>query len=278
MGKLSRTWSLMRSSWEVLKKDKQLLFFPLLSAVCSLIVIASFAFPFIFSNFIEPTSTTLQIDSSYYVLLFLFYFVLYFVVIFFNSAIVANAFTLMKGGTPRFSDGIRIAFSRLPQIFGWAFISATVGVILRMIQERVGWLGKVLAGILGIAFSLVSFLVVPILVVEKKGPIESLKESTSLFKKTWGEQISGTLGFGLIFFLLSLPAIIFIPISISIFSDSFVTIIATISIVFLYLMALTLIQSTLQSIFQAALYLYAKDSQIPEGFQEESLAYAITRK
>jgi len=278
MGKLSRTWSLMKSSWEVLKKDKQLLFFPLLSAVCSLIVIASFAFPFIFSNFIEQTSTTLKIDSSYYVLLFLFYFVLYFVVIFFNSAIVANAFTLMKGGTPRFSDGIRIAFSRLPQIFGWAFISATVGVILRMIQDRVGWLGKVLVGILGIAFSLLSFLVVPILVVEKKGPIEALKESTSLFKKTWGEQIAGNLGFGLIFFLLSLPAFIFIPISISIFSASFVTIIVTISIVFLYLMALTLIQSTLQSIFQAALYLYAKDSQIPEGFQEEALANAITRK
>lgn len=278
MGKLSRTWSLMKSSWEVLKKDKRLLFFPVLSGVCSLIVIASFAVPFIFSNFIEPTSTTFKIESSYYVLLFLFYFALYFVVIFFNSAIVANAFTLMKGGTPRFSDGLRIAFSRFPQIFGWAFISATVGLILRMIQERAGWLGKVLVGILGIAFSLLSFLVVPILVVEQKGPIDSLKESTSLFKKTWGEQIAGNLGFGLIFFLLSLPAFIFIPISISIFSASFVTIIVTISIVFLYLIALTLIQSTLQSIFQAALYIYAKDSQIPEGFQEESLANAITRK
>ena len=122
MGKLSRTWSLMKSSWEVLKKDKQLLFFPLLSAFCSLIVIASFAFPFIFSNFIEQTSTDFQIESSYYVLLFLFYFVLYFVVIFFNSSIVANASTLMKGTTSRFSDGIRNAFCKLPPIFCWAYI------------------------------------------------------------------------------------------------------------------------------------------------------------
>ena len=52
-------------------------------------------------------------------------------------------------------------------------------------------MGKVLVGILGIAFSLLSFLVVPILVVEKRGPIEALKESTSLFKKTWGVEQEG---------------------------------------------------------------------------------------
>src|SRR4029077_13330612 len=96
--------------------------------------------------------------------------------------------------------------ARLPVIAGWALVSATVGLILRIIEDRSARIGQIVAALLGMAWTVVSFLVVPILVIENKGPIAALKDSTALLKKTWGEQLVSNFSFGMIFFLLALPA------------------------------------------------------------------------
>ena len=133
----------------------------------------------------------------YYGLLFLFYFLNYFIVIFFNSAVIACAILRMRGGEPTLSIGFNAALSRLPQIVGWALVAATVGLILRALEnvarKRGNLVGQIVAGLLGMAWSVVTFLVVPILVVEKKGPFEAVKESAALLRKTWGEQLVGGL-------------------------------------------------------------------------------------
>lgn len=276
MGKISRAWSLMGASWQVLKSNKQMMFFSILSLICCLMVIASFAAPFLNSDIAELERKFSEDEATYYPYLFLFYFVLYFVIIFFNSAIVANTVAHMEGGKPTFGDGMRIALNRLPQILGWAAVSATVGMILRMIEDKSQWLGKLVAGLLGIAFTLVSFLVVPVLVIEKKGPIESLKESSRLLKKTWGEQIAGSLGFGLLFFLLILPAVGFIILMA--FTGSVPTIIFSAALAAVYILTLALIQTTLQGIFQAALFMYARDGKAPEGFRDELMENAIVQR
>src|SRR5436190_24108713 len=113
----------------------------------------------------------------------------------------------MGGGEPTVADGFRAASARLPVIAGWALVSATVGVVLRIIEDRSEKVGRFVAGLLGMAWTLVSFLVIPILVVENKGPLLALKESTKLLKKTWGEQLTGSFSFGLVFFLMSIPAV-----------------------------------------------------------------------
>ena len=131
-------------------------------------------------------------------------------------------------------------------------------------------------GLLGAAWTVVSFLVIPILVVENKNPFIALKESTILLKKTWGEQVAGNFSFGLIFLLLSIPAIVLIVVGI--FSGSLAAIAACVGLAVIYFVILALIQSALQSIFQAAVYLYARDGQVPEGFGAELLGSAMVAR
>ena len=204
MGKIARTWSLMSECWQVLKQDKSLLVFPLISGICCLLLLASFAVPLYTTGNWQPPGhdATTQRQVAYYGTLFAFYVCNYFIVVFFNAAIVACAAIRMGGGNPTVGDGLRAAASRLPVIAGWALVSATVGLILRIIEDRSDKIGQIIAGLLGMAWTVVSFLVVPILVIENKGPIAALQDSTALLKKTWGEQLISNFSFGMIFFVL----------------------------------------------------------------------------
>jgi Family of unknown function (DUF6159) len=278
MGKFSSTWSLMGASWQVLKKDKEILVFPLISGICCLVVLASFAIPIIAGGaWRHPggnSSTTPHV--VYYAVLFLFYFCNYLVIVFFNAAIVACATMRMEGGDPTVSYGLQAALARLPLIAGWALVSATVGLILRVIEDRSEKLGQFVAGLLGVAWTVASFLVVPILVIEKKEPLTALKDSTALLKKTWGEQLIGNFSFGFVFFLLAIPAFIFIVMGLA--TGRGMGVIAGIFFAAVYLTGLALIQSALQAIFQAALYLYARDGLVAPGFEEGLLINAMIKR
>ena len=275
MGKISRTWSLMSDCWEVLKQDKALLIFPMLSGICCLALLASFAIPLYTTGAWHPPKhdATTQQQVVYYGVLFLFYFCNYFIVVFFNAGIIACASARMSGDQPTIGDGFRAAASRLPVIIGWALVSATVGLVLRIIEDRSDKVGRFVSGLLGMAWTVVSFLVVPILVVENKNPITALKESTVLLKKTWGEQLISHFSFGGIFFLLGIPA--FVLILLGAFAHNATILITCCVLAAVYFIALALIQSALQSIFQAALFLYARDGQVPEGFRAEILSGAM---
>ena len=266
----------MSNCWDVLKQDKGLLVFPLISGFCCLLLLASFAVPLYATGAWQPPArdaeTTRQV--GYYGVLFLFYFCNYFVVVFFNAAIITCATLRMSGGNPTIGDGFRAAASRLPVILGWALLSATVGLILRIVEDRSEKIGRFVAGLLGMAWTVVSFLVVPILVVENKNPVAALKDSTALLKKTWGEQVVSNFSFGLMFFLLAIPAVLLILLGV--FAHSTALLAVCIVVAALYLITLALIQSALQSIFQAALYLYARDGRLPEGFSSEVLNGAMT--
>jgi hypothetical protein len=278
MNKIARTWSLMSSCWQVLKQDKELLIFPLISGTCCLLLLASFAAPLYLTNHWQPPSrdaATAQ-QVAYYGTLFLFYICNYFIVVFFNAAIVACATIRLSGGNPTIGDGFRAAAGHLPVIAGWAVVSATVGLVLRLIEDRSEKIGRFVGGLLGAAWTIVSFLVVPILVVENKNPLSALKESASLLRKTWGEQLVGNFSFGLIFFLLAIPA--FIIIVLGFLTGSIAGIAACIVLGVIYLIVLALVQSALQAIFQAAVFLYARDGQIPAGFDSNLLGNAMTTR
>jgi hypothetical protein len=275
MKKIARTWSLMSASWQVLKRDKEMLLFPFISGFCCLLLVASFAIPLYATGHWRPPARDAQMDQQlmYYGVLFLFYVCNYFIIVFFNAAIVACAMIRLGGGNPTLGDGFRAASARLPVIAGWAVISATVGLVLRLIEDRSEKVGRFVAGLLGIAWTVVSFLVIPIMVIENKNPFTALKESTALLKRTWGEQLIGNFSFGMIFSLLSLPA--FLLVLLAIFSGNMAAIIGSIAVAVLYLIVLALIQSALQAIFQAALFLYVRDGQVPEGFEAGLLESAM---
>ena len=285
MGKFSRTTSLMRASWDVLKQDKELLLFPLLSGICCFVVLASFVGPILAltdwnsgseslaasaAQTLGESDGRLSVEQVMYMLgLFLFYCCNYFVIIFFNAGLIACAEIRMEGGDPTVGDGLRAAWARLPAIAGWAVLAATVGMVLRMIEERSSLVGKIVAGLVGMAWSLTSFLVVPILVIENEGPISALQRSAAMLKKTWGEQLIGNFSFGFIFLLLAVPGVLFLMMGIA--ANSVAVIVVSVA----YFIVISLAQSALQGIFQAALYLYMRDGEAPEGFETAALQASV---
>ncbi len=277
MGKLEQSWQLMKASWTVLRQDKELMLFSFLSLLCCGFLCLGFLHAmmpvFAAGEATGPAPEISSLDARSYFILFLFYLAVYLVGTYFSTAVAACAVIRLRGGDPTVRDGLRIATNRLPVILGWALFAATVGILLRMLEDKSKWLGRIVVGLVGMAFSIASFLVVPILALEGVGPIEAFRRSTAMLKKTWGEQLAGSLGFGLVSFLLSLPAILFlVP---GMMADTPGSLLTGLVLAGIYLMVVLLAMSTLQTVFQAALYLYANEGQVPQGFSQELLAEAI---
>ena len=154
--RLANGWELAKNSWQVLRLDKELLLFPLMSGIACLFVLASFAIPLWTTQYVDTVLEEGQPLQNVlaYVVLFAFYFVNYFVIVFFNTALIACAIIRFRGGDPTVSDGLRAAISRLPQIVAWALVSATVGVILRVIESYSDKVGQIVAALLGGAWSI----------------------------------------------------------------------------------------------------------------------------
>ncbi len=286
--RISNGWKLAKQSAGVLKQDKELILFPLISGLACLLAMASFAVPAYFSGILEAFiaeeegaaaggGQTAQI--MFYVLVFLFYFVSYFIVIFFNSALVACAIIRLKGGNPNLKDGLGASMARLPQIAGWALVAATVGMILKVIESRSEKVGQVVAGLLGMAWSVTTFFVIPVLVVEKAGPVDAFKRSVAVMKKTWGESLSANFGIGFFTFLATLVG--FIPLVAGIFlcMSEMVALGATlIAVGVILVLIVSLISSALGSILLAALYIYAEEGEVPSGFDREMISGAFATK
>ncbi|HET9034422.1 MAG TPA: DUF6159 family protein [Dokdonella sp.] len=277
--KFSQSWSLVKASASVLRSDKELLVFPLLSAISCILVAATFFVPAIFAGLFSGLDRE-NMSPVFYVFLFAFYVVQYFVIIFFNSALIGAAMIRLNGGDPTVADGFRIAMSKLPSILGYAVIAATVGVILRALQERAGFIGRFVIGLIGLAWTVASFLVVPVLVSQDIGPIDAVKRSAELLKKTWGENLIGTAGIGLVFGLGIFALIfvggglIFLAVSSGILA---ITITAIVGVVIAFLL-LILIQAALQGVYAAALYRYATEGDAGEGFDKGMLDAAFKVK
>lgn len=284
--RLNNGWQLAKQSFDVLRLDKELLVFPLLSGIACIIVTASFGIPIFLSGMLENVGNEQAGEAAgatqnilLYVLMFLFYFVTYFVIIFFNSALVACAIIRLKGGDPILSDGFGAAMARLPQIAGWALVAATVGMILKIIESRSKRVGQIVAGLLGMAWSITTFFVIPVLVVEKAGPVEAVKRSVSIMRKTWGESLTANFGIGLITFLASLVAILPIVGGVAaLIAQMTVLGIALIIVGILLLLAVSLISSALGTIMLAALYIYAEEGTVAGGFDNAMIRRAFATK
>lgn len=277
--RIGNSWQLVKASAAVLRADKELIVFPIVSAIGVLIVTASFAFPmFLTGMFDSLQEGPSQILAA--VIGFIFYMVQYFVIIFANTALVGAAMIRLDGGDPTLGDGFRIAFKRIVPIMGYALISATVGMILRTIAERGGILGRLASSLFGLAWNLATFLVVPVLVVENVGPLEAVKRSATLLKKTWGEQIVGNLSIGLIFGLvIALVIVLGIGASLlAVSTGSTAIIVVTVALFILAVVLLGLINSALDGIYMAAVYRYAAEGETGGFFNEEMVREAFRLK
>jgi hypothetical protein len=275
MNTFGRSFRLVKESYEVLKKDKELMLFPIISGAAGILLLI----PLLLLMF----SASLFGDAGNligYVVLFLYYVLSSFIIIFFNTGLIACANIRMNGGDPKFRDGIDIALKNLGKIFVWALISATIGVILNWLSERSGFIGRIIIGLIGMVWSLLTFFVLPIMILEKVSVTDSIKKSGALFKKTWGENVVGQFSMGIVFFLLGLLGVMPLGIAVlSAISGSLPMMVVFIGITFLYWMILGILNASLSGIFLTALYNYASKGTVVSGFSEESIkgAYAPKR-
>lgn len=283
-----RSWELVKASWAILRSDKELIIFPIISAVGCFLVSITFFIPMLLSGAFDKVGRngSSGIGLGQLIILFVFYFVTYTVIIFCSSALVGAAMIRLDGGNPSLSDGFNIAKSRLPQILGYALISATVGLILQLLSNAarnnrniVGAIvGQIIIGLIGAAWSIATFLAIPVLVVEGVGPIEAVKRSTALLKKTWGEQLMGDFSIGGIFGLMILGVIVLAGILCALFIHAPALLILVIVVAVVVVVGLSIISSALSAIFRAALYRYAHDNKTTDFFAPEMIQGAFKTK
>ncbi|MFM7056486.1 MAG: DUF6159 family protein [Planctomycetota bacterium] len=273
--------ALMKDCLATLRKDPELVCFPLLSGMASIAVTGSFLWPLRGTPWSPLTlldengtgAATLSREPLAWLILFLYYFANYFVICFFNSALVACVVVRAHGGNPNVWTGIRFAIHRAFQIAAWACVAGTVGLLIRTLEteKRVG--SKLTSAVLGIAWSLATFFVVPVMVVEKIGPFAAIRRSLSVLRETWGELLVTGLSMGpvkCVCFAISIA-----PVYLTTFLDSDSVFRAGLGLTTALLLLTILVFTTLESIFLAALYLYASDGRITPGFDEERLGYAF---
>lgn len=287
MGKFSRSWELVKQSFAILKSDKQLMLFPILSAACCLVVTAIIAtggtlitLPSFAAAAAAGEKWTPAHAPFFYPVLFLLYVANYFVIVFFNVALVGVANSRLVGGTWTMRDGLELAWARKGTILQWALVAATVGIILKTLEERMGLLGRIVMRIIGVAWALACYFVVPVLAFEDLTPIEAVQRSSKLFKDTWGEKVTGGFSISLVFMLLALPGIGLFVLSIFVGfgAQSFALVGLGFILMMLYFLLLSVVSSAVQGIFNAALYRYACFKQVPPAFNSELITAAWTPK
>jgi len=268
---IGRSFALVGTSWNILMDDKKLLIFPVLSGIVTLLVILTFVLPLLVSGALVSSGSLLSI-----IVLFLFYVVSYFVVIFFNTALISCVNAKLNGKDLTIGEGLSNAAQHLPAILGWAIVSATVGLVLHLLEERSGLVGQIVLSIVGGVWSLVTYFVVPVLVLEDKGVFESVKESFSLIRKTWGESIVGTASILIVFVIIGIIAAI--GLFATLFLGNAAIFFAALVLFLLLVVILAVVYSAMQGIYVTALYTYAKTGSVPSAFDPDLIRNAFAPK
>jgi Family of unknown function (DUF6159) len=271
MDRIARSWAMFKASLQVLRTRKELALLPVLSGIATLIVAAGFVAPALLAsrhsidagNGLRPVS---------YVLFFLGYLVLAYIAIFFQAALISQADIALGGGAPSVAGGIEAARRKAGAILPWALLSATVSLVLRSLEDRAGVVGRFAIGLVGMAWSLVTYLVVPILVLENVTVGAALRGSSALFKRTWGENVVGNAGVGLVSFLAALPGAAVFAIGISSGGAAGVGLMVLGGA---WLLLVAVVSSALSGIYQTALYRYAASGSVAPAFAEANLGQAF---
>ena len=331
--RVKRSADLFKCAWQVLKTDKQLALFPVISSAATLLLAAAFLAP-IFSlpslrsdaaTFIHdmeqrqelvrdqrnaaleslgPDSETATgatdtastrtpppalsaLDFGFLLYGFVFFLACSFLVIFFNAALVGATNRKFEGEPTGVMVGLKIACQRLPQIIAWSIFNALIGTILRLLEENLGIIGRIVIALIGVAWSIATYFAIPTLVIEGVGPLKAVRNSVGAIKRTWGESLVIAIGFGCIGALVSVAAIATIVLG-AVIAVTFMAnnqlaegiglggpvIALGIAVLILW----SVLSSTLMAITRTALYRYAVDGVVPGGFDEAALASAFVNR
>ena len=279
MSKFANSYAVAKQSWAVLRANPSLAVFPVVSVVSSVLVSLPFALPIVLVNTRQAAAPE-AFGLLQYVLGFLAYAASYTVVIFFNAALVTCAYQELRGVPATPMDGIRNSVRHMPKIVGWALISATVGQVIRTLQDKGGIVGAVVGGLAGFAWNLAVFFVVPVMVVEGLGPVDALKASADRLRRTWGEQLILNGGMGLVSFIaiaLSVCATAGLGVF-ALMNNQAALGFAVLLGGAVYAIVAAVVLSCLTTIYQTALYVYSVTGASPAGFSDDTIHGAFVPK
>lgn len=280
-----RSWRITKLSFGVINQDREMLLFPLLAGIFSLLFAGALLFPTLVVDAYEGQAEQ-ALGAAEYVLLAITYFVLAFIATFFNVCVVYTAKTRFEGGDATFMESLRFAMSRIQLIAAWSVVAATVGLLLRAIEglaEQAGGPLKIIASILhsllAIAWSVTTLFVVPAMVFHELGPIDAIKRSMETLKKTWGESLVRHFGLGVmqfVFMLLVIPLGYVLFMALGGLGTSGT--VAALAICAAYVLLVGLVFSAANRVFNTALYIYAEQGELPAGFDEETMQDAFRHR
>jgi hypothetical protein len=273
MRRIKRGWALTKKSWALLNEHRELIRFPLYGGIATVLLGIVLLGPGAF--FLDQHSYGAAIPF-----IVIGIYVLSVVGTYFSVGLAAAADRIFRGQTDvTVADGLAVARSHFAAICGWAALSTAVGLIIGLLEQQGGAFGDIAGRLVGAAWSLVTFLAVPVIAIEGTGPIATLKRSASLFKARWGQQITGNLAIGGAVFLLGiLPAAALIVIGFVVWPSAGFAGAVLVVIGALVLCVALLISKALGGIFGVALYRYALDGEVLGGFSQEDLESAVRVK
>lgn len=273
MGKFSNSMDLAKASWAVLRADKELAAIPVASAAtCGVIAVAFGGGAYLTIDHVvnpRPGENAYNATPLTWAVGIVGLFLIGMVSQFFAAVLIAGANERLEGGNPTLGSAFHKATTRTGPIVGWSVMNSTVGLILSMIRERAGFLGNIIVTLIGFAWNVVTWLALPIIVIEGIGPIQAVKRSAYLLKQTWGENIIAQFGLGIIGLLAMLPGIIvfgLVTLAIPLLG---------IPLLFLYLAVVGSIMAALGSIYRTALYRFAAGLPTGGAFDEKMLTGAF---
>jgi hypothetical protein len=276
MGKLSNSISLAKESFSVLKQDKELAAIPLVSAITCGVVALAVGGAMLLT--VDQVASTVDGQDDFaatpatWVVGIVGLFILGMIAQFFAATLVAGANERLEGGNPTLGSAISKASTRVAPVLGWAALNSTVGVVLNAIRDKAGFIGDIVVGMIGAAWGVVTWLVLPIIIVEGIGPIAAVKRSAVLLKSTWGENLFAQMGLGLVGFLVMLPGILLFG------AVSFAIPLAGSPLLIIWIAVIGSIMSALGAIYRTALYRFAVGLPTGEAFSNAELVGAFAVK
>jgi hypothetical protein len=282
-----RSWEMTKLSFRVITADIELILYPILAGIFSVLFMVSIAvpafLPYMMSQAgLESISTPLMI-----IVAFLYYLGLAFITTFFNVCVVYTAKKRFEGGNAVFFETLQFAISKIHLIFMWSLLAATVGMILRILDhlaEKMGGIGRIIFNVLtsfiGLIWGIAIIFVVPAMVYKDMGPFEAIKESVRILKQTWGESLIRYYGLGLIQgMVIFVGLILSVGIGFVLFAlFSLPGLILAIALFVIFVGVVAIVFSLANTIFNTALFVYADQGIVPAGYNANMLENAFKAK
>jgi hypothetical protein len=297
MSKFQRSWALFKCSLRVLRENPKLLLFPIVVSILTCVIALFFIAPLAFWNtghtFLEAEhwkivgnhlgSWSERTGGAHPNMLGLaalaaVYMVSVFLATFFNVAFYNEILHALNGQSVSVRGGFRFALTRLRAIVMWSLFTGLVGLAIKSLEERVGWLGRWIVRLVGIAWSVACVFVVPAIVRQENhaNPLRFLKSSAAVLRKAWGESLIGYVGLQFGGWLALGISVVFLGLAIFlsvVLQTIWVVVIAGVVwlaglIVFVYLLGVA------GQVYRCALYIYATEGVVPEPFETDQMELA----